>query len=364
MSTAPDRAAVLTELGRTLHSLWRLGSHALIGWTETRSGIEVLTMPKIRLFSAGAVPRRTFAGERRMGPATFEQVRAALGLQPIELRLDLPVGDDPGKIAPTEIERYVAPYAVTRTERRAVALIDIVGFSKFDPHQQASQLATLEFALNLAAETAVAHGLEVDIGRSTTGDGFYVWNSAKGLRADEDLFALAILFMLFSEAMRRSIEDRAMAPEIRLCLGVGSHFTYRQAARGGPTSSEFIVGEATITLARLMSSARPGQILVADFVRAPDGDGPPIEPQAFLRRVVERLGFASSLSLLGNPIASLKTYLTGPKRTDGSFGVQRLRVTDKHGLAHDCFNLKINAHLHGTEPLYCGHRHQDVMRQS
>lgn len=295
-----------------------------------------------------------------MGRSTFETVRAALGLQSIELRLDLPVGDGPGQVPPAEIERYVSPYAVTRTERRAVALIDIVGFSKLDPAQQASQLATLEFALNLAAETAAAHGLAAELVRSTTGDGFYVWSAAKGLEADEDLFALAILFVLFSAAMRRSIEVPAAAPEIRLCIGIGSHYTYRRAASGEPASSEFIVGEITITLARLMSAARPGQILVSDFCRARDGGGAPVGPQSLLTRAVERLAFVSSLALLGHPIAGLKVYLTGPKRGD-AFAVQRLRVTDKHGLAHDCFNLKVNVGLTDAEPHFCGLRHQDVM---
>ena len=51
-----------------------------------------------------------------------------------------------------EVEEIFRNYATFKTDYRAVLLLDIVGFSKHTPEAQASQLSTLEFALNIAEE--------------------------------------------------------------------------------------------------------------------------------------------------------------------------------------------------------------------
>ncbi len=57
------------DAARSLHELffrlWRFGSNALVGWTATPVGIEILTIPKIRLFAVQQPHRRVFSGGRR-----------------------------------------------------------------------------------------------------------------------------------------------------------------------------------------------------------------------------------------------------------------------------------------------------------
>src|SRR2546430_2514364 len=97
--------ASLRALHQTLYSLWQFGGNALVAWVPTRLGIEVLTVPKIRLFNTQSLPRRVFLGDRLMGRQTFAEVADAFGIQPIELRLEQPVGEGPDALAPALVEQ-------------------------------------------------------------------------------------------------------------------------------------------------------------------------------------------------------------------------------------------------------------------
>ncbi|MBM3555858.1 MAG: hypothetical protein FJX47_09920, partial [Alphaproteobacteria bacterium] len=216
----PTADEAVAGLGRMLYDLWRFGSNALVGWQATSWGIEVVTVPKVRFFAAQNPPRRAFLGDRRMGTHTFNDVATAFGVQPVGLRLDRPVGDEDNAIPYSAVERVFSRYAITKTDQRAVFLIDVVGFSKLTPEQQGSQLATIEFALNLAAETAIDHGMAVDMARSTTGDGFYVWNREKGFRADLATGVVMALFLTYLGALKRQIVIPLAVPSIRAAYSI------------------------------------------------------------------------------------------------------------------------------------------------
>ncbi len=350
---------------RSLHELffrlWRFGSNALVGWTATPVGIEILTIPKIRLFAAQQPHRRVFSGDRLMGAQTFCDVAESLGLQPIELRLDYRIGEGAGEIPPASVERVFSSFAITRTESRALFLLDIVGFSKFKPEEQASQLATMEFALNIAAETARGHGVPIDMARSTTGDGYYVWNKHKGSDADVHLGVGLVLYLAFSAALARVVQMQSAIPTIRACLGVGSHYSYHHPEPGGPTGVEYIVGDVTISAARLIGGARPGQILIGDFHRIKDDSDRQIDVPAFLNEVGERLARIGNVAVFGSRLARFSLYPTGPRQTDGGYRAQRLRLVDKHGFEHFFFNAKVNVFPETGEPYYCGLRHEDLL---
>jgi class 3 adenylate cyclase len=357
-ATAAD---IRAELHRTFFSVWRFGSNALVAWRPTPTGIEILTAPKIRLFALKDAPRRVFVGARLMGDRTFDEIAEALESRALDLRLTQPVGDGPGQTRPAVVEELFAPFAVTKTDQRAVLLLDIVGFSKLQPEQQASQLATLEFALNIAAETANAHGIGFDMARSTTGDGFYVWNQRKGLDADIELFLGYVLFAIFHAALRRSVTVPEAVPELRAALGVGSHYNYRQPDRTGSSRNDFIVGDVTIQVARLIASCRAGQILVGAFHRWDDAAGAWIDEEQFVERVAAGLTRLVDLPVMGSRIERTAFYLTGRRMPEGRFQRQKIRIVDKHGFEHFCFNLKLNAFLGGVEPYYCGLQHADLM---
>ncbi|MEL3891552.1 hypothetical protein V6B08_14840 [Ferrovibrio sp. MS7] len=350
------------EIYNVLFDLWRFGSNALVGWRPSRLGIEVITVPKVRLFFADTANPRIFAGSRQMGGHTFDMVAQELNVQPIEIRLDQAIGTEPGEAHPERVDELFAAFAVTLTQHRAVLLIDIVGFSHRSPAEQAAQLATLEFAINLAEEISRKRGLKVELARTTTGDGFYVWNRLKGFTEDIDFFCCFALFVMMFKTLERTTRVPAAIPELRLCLGIGSHFQYGQPRANGGMAGEFIVGNVTIEVARLIGAAKAGQILVGDFRRPISDGGTLCGTEVFLAAVSERINGLGELRLLNMPVERLAFYLTGQRAADGSYPPQAITVLDKHGFEHRCFNAKLNAHPVGAEPIFGGLQHTDMIQ--
>ena len=56
----------------------------------------------------------------------------------------------------------------------------------------------------------------------------------------------------------------------------------------------------------------------------------------------------------GDAIESIKCYLTGEPRPDGTFTVRKLMIADKHGLTRNVFNAKINIYRTTGEPILLG----------
>ena len=84
-------------------------------------------------------------------------------------------------------------YGLSYVESRAVLLFDIVEFSLFTPFEQASQLNSLSYSLNSAYNKLLARGIEINFVRTTTGDGYYIWNRKLGPDANRDLFYFMLL---------------------------------------------------------------------------------------------------------------------------------------------------------------------------
>lgn len=370
MSTAPDSrdtafpAAVSHRLHGIFFDLWRFGSHALVGWRPSRLGIEIITVPKVRLFAGHGQHLPAFSEGGLMDGAALDDAARMLDVQPVELRLDRPIGTGPDEIPPALVAQAFRLFTVTKTLHRAVLLLDIAGFSKATPEQQAAQLTSLEFSLNLAEEMARAHGLGVSFRRTTTGDGFYVWNERTGLRADIDFFCAVAIFQILFAALRRTATEPAAVPALRLCLSIGSHFLYHQPRKDGSDGGTFIVGDVTIQVARLIGTALPEQILVGDF-RRPLGLGHShCDSETFLTAVSERLAALSDLRVLGYRIDRIGFYLTGPRAADGGHRPALITITDKHGFEHRCYNAKLNAFAEQGEPYYCGLQHGDLAPQA
>ncbi len=355
--TAAAAPSALDSLKSTLRSVWRFGSVSLVGWTPTGNGIEVLAVPVTRLFEHVHLHRRLLKGDRQMGRKTFDDVAAHLGMQPIEIRLD-------AAIEPAAIEAAVSLYSFQHTDQRAVFLVDIVGFSLLAPEQQALQIATLEFALNLAGATIAERKGGARFLRSTTGDGFYVWSPDKGLEADLSLLAFVVMTLTFLGCLRRS-SAAAGVPALRSCFGIGSHYTYRQPGASGASDTEFIVGQITIELARLIGAAAANQILVGSFSRHEPGEPEAIDTVGFLVRASARMDWLNGLRLLPDArVERCALYLTGPRDAEGIFGALAIVVVDKHGVSHRCFNMKVNVFLSDGEPFYCGLQHDDRLSPS
>ena len=124
---------------------------------------------------------------------------------------------------------------------------------------------------------------------------------------------------------------------------------------------DFIVGDVTIELARMIDAALPGQILVGDFL-ADVHDEPADHAQTqanldavtFLQRAQGNLSKLSGMVISGERVTAIKCYLTGESTGDGQFKIRRLHIKDKHGLYRVAYNAKVNIYRESAEPILLG----------
>jgi hypothetical protein len=223
-----------------------------------------------------------------------------------------------------------------------------------------TQLNSLSYSLN----SAHAKMLELDVGinfaRSSSGDGFYVWNRDHGIDANVNLYHFMHL-VLADNAIARSKSVAKAVPRLRACFHVGSCYEFHQAEGLNPTIHNFIVGDVTIELARMIEAAYPGQILVGDFMadlsnQIQDDTESQVNLDAvrFLQRAQGNLAKLSGLELSGERVTAIKCYLTGERLENGEFNIRRLNIRDKHGLTRTAYNAKINIYRDTAQPILLG----------
>ncbi len=156
----------------------------------------------------------------------------------------------PGKDLPLQIiGSLVKRYSISFVEERAVALFDAVGFSHYSPLEQAVQLNSLSYSVNTAYSKLMDRKIKIRFARTSTGDGFYIWNRGRSLHANVDLYHFMHL-VLADNAVARSKSRGHTAPLLRACFHVGSHYEFYQAEGLNPTTFSYIVGDVTIELAQ------------------------------------------------------------------------------------------------------------------
>jgi hypothetical protein len=340
----------LRAIDAQAHRLWELGRNAIVGWRPHRGGIAlVVARDYVLLEHADSHPRMVH-GRRRMGARTFAEVAARLGVEAQTVAFPWSGGELPWPA----VESIVARYAISQTRHRAVILFDIVGFSLLTPREQMAQINSLENSINIARARMQQRGVRLDLARSSTGDGCYVWNRHKGLQSDLDLCSLLML-VLADNAIAQAKGRRNLVPRLRASFTIGSHWSYRQVEGANGLGADYIVGDATIALARLLEKALPGQILIGDFARPGGGDGTgAIDTVAFIARSQHLLDRFLGIELWGERVSDIRCYLTGPPTGEGRFEIARHRISDKHGLHHCAFNAKMNLHRGGGDPIFLG----------
>ena len=83
-----------------------------------------------------------------------------------------------------EIDNLVKRYGISYVEDRAVALFDIVNFTLYSPLEQVTQLNSLAYSVNAAHSKMLTKKIDISFTRSTTGDGFYIWNRDRSIQAN------------------------------------------------------------------------------------------------------------------------------------------------------------------------------------
>ena len=363
----------LVHLEKCLHAEWSLGQNSILSWCPLDDGLMILVVPHYAIAEYTAAPSNEpgmpqkvsarfitelISGERRLTISQMQKVARLLDVEPKFVPLRQPLSDNPVEIQ--IVEKMIRRYGINYVDSRAVTLFDIVGFSLLTPFEQMTQLNSLSYSLN----SAHAKMLELDVGinfaRSSSGDGFYIWNRDHGVEANVNLYHFMHL-VLADNAIARSKTSTKSVPRLRACFHVGSCYEFHQAEGLNPTIHNFIVGDVTIELARMIEAAMPGQILVGDFMadlsdQFNDETDSQVNLDAvrFLQRAQANLAKLSGLELSGERVTAIKCYLTGERLESGEFNIRRLNIKDKHGLTRTAYNAKINIYRDTAQPILLG----------
>ena len=119
-----------------------------------------------------------------------------------------------------QLRAACAKYAAARWLERGVARVDICGFTRVSSPRQLSYILSLDRAMRTAfrrlkaasARTQAALGvsLPLDFSRSTTGDGYYLWNEVWGTHGDAALLALLLQTMSVIEQRRTEPREQVL----------------------------------------------------------------------------------------------------------------------------------------------------------
>ena len=362
----------LMQLETTLRSHWSLGQNSILSWTPLDQSVLILVVPHYAIAEytspgKGDMPPRVsprfitelISGDRQLSIEQMQKVARLLEIEAINMPLREPLQGS--KVETQIIEKMIRKYGINYVPSRAVTLFDIVGFSLLTPFEQMTQLNSLAYSLNSAHAKMLEQDVNIDFARSSSGDGFYVWNRDEGLEASVNLYHFMHI-VLADNAIARSKSNSKAVPRLRACFHVGSCYEFHQAEGLNPTTHDFIVGDVTIELARMIDAALPGQILVGDFMTdiASHTDtgtlrvDPNIDAVTFLERAQGNLPMLSGMELSGEKVTAIKCYLTGENLGGGQFNIRRLTIRDKHGLSRVAFNAKVNIYRETAQPILLG----------
>jgi len=362
----------LVHLEQCLHTYWRLGQNNILSWAPLDDGILILVVPHYAIAEyttpqTGELPPRVsprfitelISGDRRLTFTQMQKVARLLDVQPEHVPLRQPLTGQKGET--DIIEKMIRRYGINYVANRAVTLFDIVGFSLLTPFEQMTQLNSLSYSLNTAQAKLLEQNVDINFARSTSGDGFYIWNRDEGLEASVNLYHFMHIVLADNAIARSKANSTRAVPRLRACFHVGSCYEFHQAEGLNPTMHDYIVGDVTIELARMIEAALPGQILVGEFLAELAGEiDDPAATQAhldavtFLQRAQGNLQRLSGLEFSGEKVTAIKCYLTGENMGGDQFNIRRLHIKDKHGLSRVAYNAKVNIYREAAKPILLG----------
>jgi hypothetical protein len=350
----------LKSLEKTLRKQWRLGQNIVLCWSADERGLLVILVPHYFLGNycaqeggehaqtSGneAFVRQLLSGARRKTREEMFAISRRLDVSPAFIKLNTPLSEE--AVVQEAVEQLIRRYGLSYVDSRAVLLFDIVEFSLYTPFEQASQLNSLSYSLNSAYNKLLARGIEVNFARTTTGDGYYIWNRTLGPGANRDLFYFMLL-VVADNAVARAASRGNTVPVIRTAYHVGGHYELYQAEGVNPSVFSYIVGDVTIELARMVDLARAEQILLGDF-EAEREENPltsaAVATPEFVSGCSRGLAAVAGVQLSGKTVDSMSCHLTEHQDEEGS--PRRFRIIDKHGLSRHAFNLELSMDLEGS----------------
>jgi hypothetical protein len=345
----------LARLDDELFAIWNLGDNVLLGWTHSAGELLFLSVRHYAIPESvhagsgngamGDAPRfinEVLSGPKYLEPEEFKRVGRAFNCEPAAVRVNFRIENE--RLAAL-ISDMVRCYGVSLVRNRAVVLLDAVEFTLQSPLDQMAMLNSLAYSVNSAYGQLMSMDIKVDFARTTTGDGFYIWNRGTTLEANTALYKLMML-VLADNALAQRKARSPWVPKLRAAFHVGEHYEFHQVEGLNPTNVSYIVGQVTIDLSRMVDHALPGQILLGDFVTTPD----------FVQGTAATLDQLNGLDISGGRIETIRCYLTGHSLGGGHYSVNRYHLRDKHGTSRTVYNAKINIHRDPAEPIFLGIR--------
>ena len=364
-----------------LQNQWRAGRHVMLSWCPSEKGIDVLYVPyyfindlafndtgsKLDIEDDNSIndTHSLFIyltkGTRYLDPELMDEIQENNNVYRITIKLPNNFSEYP--VATALVDNVIKRYSISYIEDRAVTLFDIDRFTRYPAFDQVTLLNSLAYSINSAHEKMLRRNIRMDFARSTTGDGFYVWNRESGLNANINLYHLMHI-ILADNAIARMKSDSALIPSIKTAFHIGDCYEFYQTEGLSQTSYSYIVGDVTIELARLIEHARAGQILVGDFqtdISVEDSQDPMhLDSVSFIESIQPTLDKLKGVELSGARIESIKCYFTGRKQPDDTFDINMLRLVDKHEMKHFAYNAKINIYPELARPIFLGIQEKDL----
>lgn len=358
LSMPPALEEASVTLDEQLRLLWRLGRNVVVGWCTAGDHIKVLAVPQFVVPLLLQNHEEILEGTRHVTESQLSQLSDICEIEPYEISLPEAFGERKNgelKVLEDTVERY----SIVKKVDKEFVLLDIVEYSLFSPLEQVTALNSLAYSINVAVRRAQEHQVPIEINHSPTGDGFYIWNKKDGYEANIDLFC-TLMLILSDNALGQAQRLSPAIPRLRAAFHIGSVYQYHQAEDGKPGRRALLTGSATIELARMLTSAQPNQILVGNFLsqEAVTKDATPrpgkLDAIEFFKDASGRVESLVDVVLSREKIKSIHCYLTGSRRGENLWDVNRYIVTDKHGRRHEVFNMKMNVHRYKGSALWLG----------
>ena len=364
--------AKLAALHHDLLAIWNLGDNVVLGWTHLAGKLLFLAVRHYAIpesmHAAPGVDRsrdallinQVLSGPKYLEPVEFERICHAFGAEPHSVSIDISIESE--GIAEL-ISDMVRRYGVTLVRNRAVVLLDAVAFTMQTPLDQVAMLNSLAYSVNSAYSQLLSKNIRIDFARTTTGDGFYIWNRGTTPEANTELYKLMIMLLADNAVAQRKARS-SWVPKLRAAFHVGEHYEFHQVEGLNPTNFSYIVGQVTVDLARMVEHALAGQIMLGDFVTplGADSEGRPIACSTadFVENAAATLNQLNGLDISGGRISSIRCYLTGHSIATGGYTVNRYSLRDKHGAARIVYNAKVNIHREQAESIFLGIQNEQL----
>jgi hypothetical protein len=224
-------------------------------------------------------------------------------------------------------------------------------------------LNSLAYSVNSAYSQLLQKDIKINFARTTTGDGFYIWNRATTPEANIELYKLMMMVLTDNAAAQRKARS-SWVPKLRAAFHIGEHYEFHQVEGLNPTTFSYIVGQVTIDLSRMIERALPGQILLGDFrievTEEKTHRKIRYDTLDFVESTAATLDQLQGLNISGGRIDNIRCYLTGQSQGGGRYTVNRYYIVDKHGTTRTVYNAKINIHRENADPIFLGTQTEDL----